>query len=191
MIKKDEIRGLVDRCAQGDRHAQKIIYESYYNRYFTLCFRYLARQDSAADAVNQMFFNVFKSIDQLKEVSNFEGWMKRICINVCLTEIRKNKEKPTVHLEDQYNSSSNSVDNQALSNLTMEELLELVTQLPVQMRKVFNLFVIDGYRHEEIANLLDISEGTSKFHLHEAKARLKEAILNRQETKKIKIVQYG
>lgn len=183
MIKKTEIEEIIVRCKDEDRKAQKLVYESYYARYFTLCLRYLGNSDLAAEAVNQLFLKVFTNIKTLKETKLFEGWMKRICINVCITEIRRNKDNLFESITDDSHFEGLTENNQAISNLTTEELLILITKLPTQMRNVFNMYVIDGFKHDEIAKILNISTGTSKYHLHQAKAKLKEKVEMNMEVK--------
>ena len=192
MIQKNELRNVLNLCKKNDRRAQKLIYDSYYNRYFTLCMRYLNNDELAAGTVNEMFFNVFTKLDKLKDFSLFEGWMKRICINVCLNQIKKNKKHVFVDIESSSHLVVNHTLNNALDNLSVEEIFNKVKQLPSQMRCVFNLYIIEGFKHNEIAEMLDISVGTSKYHLHQAKARLKEAISGSDDfNKKQKLNSYG
>ena len=176
MINKSEIETIVQQCIAEDRKAQKRVYESYYERYFALCKRYLGRHDIAADVLNKTFYQIFTNIKSLKNPYLFEGWMKQICINTCLNEIKKNKKNMIINIDDSAPSALPQIDNEGLENLEMEDLLAMVMELPWRMRSVFNLYVIDGYKHNEICEQLNISIGTSKFHLHQARIKLQEII---------------
>ena len=177
MLKKTELVEIVERCKKNDRKAQKLIYESYYNRYFTLCLRYLNSHELASESVNELFYKVFTKINDLKDLSLFEGWMKKVCINICLNQIKKQKKHAHADIEDYSNHLFvDHVKNDALSTLSMKELLSMVQSLPPQMRNVFNLYIVDGYKHSDIADMLNISEGASKYHLHQAKLKLQKVI---------------
>ena len=176
MIKKSEIDDIIKRCKEDDRRAQLLIYKSYYDRYYTLSLRYMEDHDLACDVVNQLFFKVFTQIDQLKDVKLFEGWMKKICINFCLNEIKKNKAFLFQDIETTVANDLPHSNNEGDSNIGMEELLDIVMRLPVQMRTVFNLYSVDGFTHQEIGKELGISIGTSKYHLHQAKGKLRRII---------------
>ncbi len=176
MIDKIKMENIIEQCKARNRIAQKLIYESYYDRYFTLCKRYLNRDDLAKEALNKMFYQVFTNIKNLKNSNLFEGWMKQICINTCLNVIKKNNKNRFVNIEEAPIGALPKIENKGVSNLVMEDMLQLVMQLPSRMRSVFNLYVIDGYKHQEISEQLNISVGTSKFHLHQARIKLQEMI---------------
>ena len=190
MIDKIKIEDIIKQCIAKNRVAQKLIYENYYDRYFTLCKRYLNNDDLAKEALNKMFYQVFTNIKNLKNPNLFEGWMKQICINTCLNIIKKNNKNRLVNIEEAPVSRLPKIENEGVSNLEMEDLLQMVMQLPSRMRSVFNLHVIDGYKHQEISEQLDISIGTCKFHLHKAREKLQEMIelqYMTEEPKKMKI----
>jgi RNA polymerase sigma-70 factor (ECF subfamily) len=191
MIKKAELIIILGQCKKNDRKAQKVIYDSYYNRYFTLCLRYLNSNDLASASVNELFFKAFTKLNELNDLSLFEGWMKQICINLCLNQIKKNKQHSFVEIDHSNHLFIDQVENNALSDISIEELLSMVKKLPLQMRNVFNLYIIDGFKHNDIAEMLDISEGTSKYHLHQARLKLQKAILmNDDFDKKQKLKRY-
>jgi len=183
MIDRNKIENIIEQCKAKNRVAQKIIYESYYDRYFTLCKRYLKSDDLAKEALNKMFYQVFTNIKNLKNSTLFEGWMKQICINTCLNIIKKNNKNRLVNIEEAPADKLPKIENEGISNLVMEDIFQMVIQLPSRMRSVFNLHVIDGYKHQEISEQLNISVGTSKFHLHQARIKLKEMIELQDKTK--------
>jgi RNA polymerase sigma-70 factor (ECF subfamily) len=192
MIKKAELGEILNQCKKNDRHAQKLVYDSYYCRYFTLCVRYLNCNELASESVNEMFLKAFSNLNKLNDLTLFEGWMKKICINECLNQIKKNKQHLFVDIEDSNHLFIDHDYNDAISNISMEELLLMVKQLPPQMRNVFNLYIIDGHKHNEISEMLSISTGTSKYHLHQARLQLQKAISVKDDyNKKQKLNGYG
>ena len=115
---------------------------------------------------------------------------ERICINTCLNALRKNKKNKFTDIDDIPPNKLLEVENEGLSNLAMEEMLEMIMRLPSRMRSVFNLYVIDGYKHQEISEELNISVGTSKFHLHQARMGLQKMIKLQakvEQTQKLKV----
>ena len=184
MIQRSEIEEVIKRCKANDRAAQQLVYKSYYDRYYTLCMRYMADHDLACDVLNQMFYKVFTNIRQLRDPGLFEGWMKQVCINTCLNELKKRKNNLYQEISETPMHALPRSENEAMSNLGMEELLGMVKRLPLRMRMVFNMYVVDGYSHKEISQQLSISEGTSKFHLNQARIQLKRMI---QDLSNVKI----
>ncbi len=180
-IRPMDIKKVIKCCRHNDRKGQEFLYNAYYSRYFTLCKRYLKSSCLAEEAVNEGFLKVFSNIHSIRDEKLFEGWMKRIFINTCLSELRKKKD-PILDKEEEkvmFLFVDRNADS-GLSNLELEELLSLVVELPDKMREVFNLYTIDGYKHMEIAEMLGISTNTSKAHLHQAKLKLKEKLENLQ-----------
>jgi RNA polymerase sigma factor (sigma-70 family) len=165
---------LVRGCQKNDRLTQKKVYEKYSSKMFVICKRYLKEEYEAEDALANGFFKVFSKIDQYKNEGSFEGWVRRIIVNECLNQLRKNKSMYIV------NSLENAKEQEEYHNadtiLDAEELLQLIAKLPDGYRTVFNLYAIEGYNHQEIADLLQISEGTSKSQLSRARSLLQKYI---------------
>lgn len=135
-----------------------------------ICSRYCSSRDHAQDVLQEAFISIFTGIDKYKGTGSFEGWMTRIVINTAITMNKKwDYRKVTGELEDLELAAP---DLHPVEKLSHQELLQLVQQLPVGYRTVFNLFVIDGYSHDEIAETLKISTGTSKSQLSRAKDQL-------------------
>lgn len=164
---------LIKRCKKQDPKAQKELYELYSARYFGVCKRYFFNIQEAEDALVRGFLKVFQHIENYQSAGSFEGWMHRIFVNECLMEIRKNKNIQ-IALEDA--KEVKSLQTLPAENLEEEDLMKLLYQLPEGCRLVFNLYVIEGYKHKEIAEMLKISEGTSKSQLNLAKSKLKEML---------------
>ena len=156
---------------------QKQLYMDYYARYFTLCIRYMGDRSLAEEVTNEGFLKVFQNYDQLNDYSLLEGWMKRIFINTCLGELRKKKYEFVEIEENTMKLYVERSSDHILEKMAMDDLLKMVAELPTQMRKVFNLSVIDGFKHHEIAEIMNISIGASKSHLHHARAVLQKKII--------------
>jgi len=140
---------------------------------YRLCKRYLKKEEEIEEALADSFFTIFTKLDQLKEAYAFEAWARRITVNHCLATIRK-ATNFNMYLDDVKLISQPSVDE--LNTLEEEDLLNLLNHIPDGCKTVFNLFVIEGFSHKEIAEMLKISEGTSKSQLNAAKTKLKELV---------------
>ncbi len=160
------------RCKKADQKAQKELFEKLYASMYRVCLRYVARQLEAEDCVMRGFMKAFQKLDSFEwqhEHSLF-GWVRRIMVNEALMEIRRNNPLLIVQSED---LPEEAVEENAIDKLSAEELFKLVTELPAGYRTVFNLFVVEGFSHQEIAQMLSISESTSKSQLLKARVRLR------------------
>ncbi len=163
---------IVQQCQKQDPGAQKALYEKYSGLFYAICLRYMKNNVEAEDLLVTSFYKIFSKIDQYQGNGSFEGWMKRIVVNECLMQIRKNNNLNLhVEIEKAYDLKQ---DSTAISNISYQELLELLDDLPTGYRTVFNLYVIEGYKHREIAEQLGISINTSKSQLILAKKKLRE-----------------
>jgi RNA polymerase sigma factor (sigma-70 family) len=160
---------LISNCKKMNRDAQRQVYEHMAPRLYRVCKRYLKKEEAIADA----FYTIFTKIDQLKEDKAFEGWARKIAVNHCLASIKKNTNF-NMYLDDVKVISQPVTDE--INTLEEEDLLNLLNHIPEGCKTVFNLFVIEGFGHKEIATMLNISEGTSKSQLNAAKTKLKELI---------------
>lgn len=161
---------LIQGCKNKDRKTQKLLYEKYSARFFGVCKRYMKDVEAAEDVLIKGFLKIFDNIHSFESKGSFEGWMQRIIVNECLMELRK-KQDFTIYLE-----SSNiqpQRDATVLETLYEQDVLKLLQFLPIGCRTVFNLYVIEGFKHNEIAEKLNITEGTSKSQLNLAKEKLK------------------
>lgn len=160
----------IEGCKRHDRKVQKLLYEKYSARFFGVCKRYMKNPELAEDVLVKGFLKIFDNIDSFEGKGNFEGWMQRIFINECLMELRK-KNDFIVYLES--TNIQPKREATALEHLYEQDILKLLDFLPIGCRTVFNLYIIEGYKHSEIAEQLSISEGTSKSQLNLAKEKLK------------------
>jgi RNA polymerase sigma factor (sigma-70 family) len=167
---------LVNALRKANPKAQRQVYDKYSTRMLGLCFRYICDEMAAEDVMVEGFLKVFAKIDQFNSEGSFEGWIRRIMVNEALGYLRKQKRILEDHLSEDANNVPDYV--QADQNLETEELLNLIGSLPAGYRTVFNLYAIEGYAHIEIAQMLGITESTSKSQLHRARALLQKMVVD-------------
>jgi RNA polymerase sigma factor (sigma-70 family) len=165
---------LIQGCRYSNRIAQKNLYERYFGRVFGIAMRYTKNQEEALDILNSAFLKVFTSLDKYEDNSNLAGWIAKIVFNTAIDHVRRNTKYRQVM--DFNVEAEHSVGNESLDKLQTEDLYRLIQKLPASSRSVFNLYVIDGYKHKEISEILDISVGTSKWHLSNARKELQDLI---------------
>jgi RNA polymerase sigma-70 factor (ECF subfamily) len=177
VLNPDVLKRLVTSCIAGDRKAQKELYDAYAPFIFGVIRRYLYNTEAAQEVLNDTFFRVFTKLHQYGFKGAFEGWIRRIAINLITDNLRQHGkyEKEIATEADTINAY---VDESVVSKLGYNELLNLVHQLPDTHRLVFNLYVFEDLAHKEIAGLLDMTEGNSRWHLNDARRKLKEKIYN-------------
>lgn len=165
---------IVKRCLRGDRKAQRELYEAYAGIYLSLCLRYVKNSMVAEDVMIEGFMKIFEKLSQFEGKGSLEGWMRKIMVTQSLLYLRDNKNLlMEINLDGQENSPALGVTDE---DINCQDLLQLIAELPVGFRTVFNLYVIEGYSHREIQDLLDISESTSKSQLSRARAALKNRL---------------
>ncbi len=171
---------LIAFCIRQDRKAEYELYRVSYSYLMSICLRYSRDRDRASESLNLGYMKILTNLKAYKPEIPFKAWIRRIMINTLIDEYRKNRrESEKVKYVDQYfDSSSYSEVNEALGRINVQQIYEQINKLPEATKNVFNLFVIDGFSHKEIADMLDISEGTSKWHLNAARQKLKEEIEN-------------
>lgn len=167
-----ELKKLIKRCKQRDIKSQKLLYEMFSNVLFSISLKYSRNYDEAEDNLQDAFIKVFEKIHQFQNKGSFEGWLKRITVNVCLQRYRKQKVFELVN-EDALKAEEAYVEDQPY---TLQFLLDCIQKLPDRYRLVFNLYTLDGFSHKEIAAKLQITEGTSKSNLSRAKEILRKKI---------------
>jgi RNA polymerase sigma factor (sigma-70 family) len=176
---------LVKALRKQDPKGQRQVYEKYSSRMLGLCFRYAGDEMIAEDIMVEGFMRVFSKIDQFSGEGSLEGWIRRIMVNEALGYLRKQKRI----LEDALSDEAENIPDYSLAdqNLNADELLNLIGELPVGYRTVFNLYAIEGYAHTEIAGMLGITESTSKSQLHRARALLQKMVFEWEEGYKKKV----
>lgn len=167
---------LLQGCIRGDRLCQKKLYELHHGKMMAICLRYSEDYEEARDILTEGFMKVFLNLTKYQPHHPLETWMKRIMINTAIDHYRKNKKTQYhIPIENAYNESIPD-DFSGLDQLSVDEILKMVQKLSPAYRTVFNLYIVEGYNHREIGEMLNISEGTSKSNLAKAKARLQVLI---------------
>ncbi|HSI74705.1 MAG TPA: sigma-70 family RNA polymerase sigma factor [Lunatimonas sp.] len=165
---------IIKRCLRGDGKAQRELYEAYAGKFLSICLRYVKNSMVAEDIMIEGFMKIFEKLPQYEGKGNFEGWMRKIMVTQSLLYLRDNKNLlMEINLDGQENSPAMGV---ADHDINCQDLLQLIAELPVGFRTVFNLYVIEGYSHREIEGMLGISESTSKSQLSRARAALKNRL---------------
>jgi len=165
---------ILSECIAGRTESQKLLYQYFAPKMFGICLRYANDYHHAEDILQEGFIKVFNNLHKFRREGSFEGWMKRIFINHAIEYYRKSYQfRTTLPLEE---VRERSIDTNILDDLRLKDLLDLIQQLPPGYRTVFNLYVIEGYSHKEIAKMLNIMEGTSKSQLARARVALQEMV---------------
>ena len=173
---------LIKQCKKRERKAQEELYKLFSGKIFGICLKYSRNKVEAEDNLQDSFMTIFNKMEQYTFKGSFEGWMRRITINTVLQKYRKEGVFELV-AEDIKDEAEVLVDD---ANVSLDYLLAIIQELPDRYRLTFSMYVLDGYSHKEIAELLSISEGTSKSNLARARMILKTKIENDQLKKKIK-----
>jgi len=172
---------LILGCCKQDRECQRLLYRQFYAYSMSICIRYTGDEDEAIQVLNDGFLKVFRHIKRYDTNRPFKAWLRAILVNTALNHLRRRKKyKFQVDMED---PSAVSVREDILSKISYRELIAMVQSLSTAYRTVFNLYVIDGYKHEEIADMLGIAVGTSKSNLSKAREKLREMIIENLGTK--------
>ena len=168
---------IIQGCIENKASAQEKLYALYSRRMMAICLRYTRSRAEAEDIFHEAFIKVFKNI-YTWQGGSFEGWMRRIFVNTAINHFHQNK-KYFDHVDASYAESVLSSSENIISQLSNQELLETIDRLPEGYKLIFNLHVVEGYSHNEIAEMLNIAEGSSKSQLSKAKAYLKKLIDDR------------
>jgi RNA polymerase sigma-70 factor (ECF subfamily) len=163
---------IIALAVENNRHAQQKIYTKYASKMLSVCRQYIKDLHHAEDLMITAFMKVFANLKNFEHKGSFEGWIRRIMVNECISYIRA--QKKVSFLEDEYykEDSFNNIE----SNLSVDDIQSLIDSLPDGYKMVFNLYAIEGYKHQEIGEILGISESTSKSQLHHARKMLQEQV---------------
>jgi|TARA_B100002049_G_scaffold16852_1_gene11505 RNA polymerase sigma-70 factor (ECF subfamily) len=172
---------LIHQCKKQDIRAQEKLYRLYSGKLFGLCLKYSNNYQQAEDNLQDGFITIFNKINQYEDKGSFEGWMKRIVINTTLQKHRKEKYFEIIN-ENLLEDPEIEVDDE---EITTDFLLESIQDLPERYRQIFNLYALDGFSHKEIAEMLNISVGSSKSNLARARHILKSKIENHLNDNKV------
>jgi RNA polymerase sigma factor (sigma-70 family) len=177
MVKKyspqDDDATLIEGCRAQHTLAEKYLFERYFGLFLAVTFRYANDRSEAVAMLNDAFLQIFQSINRYQTTGSFRAWMKVIVVRTALKHIRSKAQFSTV--SDDF-ASDYPLSNAAFLSLDSEYILQAIQKLPPATRTVFNLYEIEGYNHAEVAELLNISVGTSKWHLADAKKKLQQLL---------------
>lgn len=175
-------------CLRNQRQSQELLYKQFYGYAMSICLRYTRTREEALDVLNDSFLKVFTKLDQYNPELPFKAWLRRILINTALDQYRQSVQH---YYHDDISQVADQVSTataDAQSQLAYEELLAMISQLSPAYRTVFNLYVIDGYSHDEIAEQLGISVGTSKSNLARARENLRMMLQKKTNNEYTKVV---
>jgi RNA polymerase sigma factor (sigma-70 family) len=177
---------IIAGCRKKNRALQEYVYKIHYSLFLKVCARYAKTMEDAEQLLNDGFLKIFTSLELYNHNGSFNAWMQRIMVNTCLDYLRgaSLKEEMNIHVHSiPAEESDLSVTNEGMENIEFRDMLQMIQLLPTMTRTVFNMFVFDGYNHKEIAVLLTISEGTSHWHVHQARNLLQKKINNSDNQK--------
>lgn len=170
---------LIQDCIKGDRQAHSKLYSKFAPKLFVVCLRYSKNREEAEEVLQEGFLKVFQFLFQFRGQGSLEGWIRRIIVNCALQRLRSNSRLAPVVNIDSYEEQF-IMHDYIENKIGSKELLRMVMSLPPAYKLVFNLYVFDGYKHKEIAELLGISEGTSKSNLSDARTILRNQLCKSQ-----------
>ena len=172
---------IIQGCIDGNRQMQELLYSRFAPKMYGVCLRYAGNTEDADDIIQEGFIKIFKNIGKFRNEGSFEGWVRRIFVNTSIEHFRKKIKLYNVTEVQENTIEDKELD--ALDVLAAKDIIHIINELLPGYKAVFNLHVIEGYSHKEIAELLGITEGTSKSQLARAKGVLKKLIEGRLETK--------
>ncbi len=168
------LQQLITKCKVYDTKAQSELYKLFSSKLFSICLKYSRNYAEAEDNLQDAFVTIFKKIDQFKHKGSFEGWLKRITVN---TALQRYRSQGVFDIVNDQNIEEQIVEINDDEDISIDYLLQIIQELPDRYRLVFNLYVLDGYSHKDIASMLKITDGTSKSNLARARQILKTKVL--------------
>ncbi|MEP6674331.1 MAG: RNA polymerase sigma factor [Ferruginibacter sp.] len=177
-----EKNNIIEGCKNGDRRCQELLYRQYYSAMLKVCYRYTNSPSDASMIYNQAMFKALDNIRQFKQEGDIGAWIRRIVVNSCI-DFCRTKIKFIMHPVSINEEPELPVDPDIYHKFSAEAAMQMLKKLPGNTALVFNLFAIEGYKHEEIATMLDIAVGTSKWQLSEARRLLRLQLLNNADHK--------
>lgn len=176
---KEQVEELLKKCIKGNSRSQRLLYERFYGKMLAVCYRYARDHDEAQDITHEGFIRVFDKLKSFKNTGSLEGWIRRIIVNNAIDYVRAKKKlvfdnEDNTILGNIYDEDYDLVDVNIAKAMKAELITELIQKLSPAYKTVFSLYVLEDYSHQNIADALGISVGTSKSNLAKAKMRLKE-----------------
>lgn len=168
---------LVISCLKNNREAQHLLYKRFASKMYGICLRFSHGDNQAQDILQEGFIKVFSNLPKFRFEGSLEGWIKRIVVNAAIDYLKKNVQY-FQEIDENSNQTFNIIEDEAISLLTVEDLMKIIQELPDSKRLIFNLYAYEGYSHKEIADMLNISIMTSKSQYCKAKKILQERLTN-------------
>ncbi|HEY4151675.1 MAG TPA: sigma-70 family RNA polymerase sigma factor [Chitinophagaceae bacterium] len=165
---------LINGCLAGDRRMQELLYQRFSPKMYAVCLRYASNADDAQDLLQEGFIKVFRNLDKFRKEGSFEGWIRRVFVNTAIEQYRKKVNLNSIGDREEQTIADNSWN--VLDQLGEKDIIGLVQELAPGYRAVFNMYVIEGYSHKDIGEMLGISEGTSKSQLARARVILQKKV---------------
>ncbi len=186
LLSAEELTYHVEACGRNSRESQKVLYGSFYGYAMAICDRYTSHEEDAVEKLNDGFLKIFKEIHHYRPayadvISSFKGWLRKIMVYTAIDHFRKYHKHQEVSQLDNLVYQFPSVSDDAMEKMSYEEIIRSVQKLSPGYRTVFNLFVIEGWSHDEIAGHLGISTGTSKSNLSKARKQLQKILFKQNE----------
>ena len=179
---KIELEQLISLCLKHDRKAESALYKYCFTKLMPVCYKYYQNKDDIVEQVNKAYFKILNSLKTYDKEKSFDAWIKTIMVNTIIDEFRVNNKRNSLFIDkstEDIETTFHPFDlNQAEAKLTADDINIHVQQLPEASKLVFNLFAVEGYNHKEIAEKLGISEGTSKWHVNNARTILKRKLID-------------
>jgi RNA polymerase sigma-70 factor (ECF subfamily) len=179
-----DLNEIVGRCKKNDRNAQKELYDVYAPILFGICLRYSKSSQEAEDILQEGFIKILTKIKFFKGDGSFEGWMKKVIVNTAISHFHKNKKYNELQDIDKIKETEIETEKYDNHEFTQEELLNVINKMPEGYRVIFNMYAIEGFKHKEIAEMLNITESTSKSQYSRAKEKIRQELENISTIKK-------
>lgn len=170
---------LIEKCLKGDQRAQRALFDKFSRKMMSVCMRYIGDREHAEDVLQDGFVKVFTHLASFKREGSFEGWIRRTMVNTSLDYLRKQKNL-AIDADISEAEFLAGEDEKVLSKMRVEQLMELISDMPPGYRTVFNMYAIEGYSHQEIAKELGVTESTSKTQFRKARTYLMSVIVERE-----------
>ena len=169
---------LITDCINRNSKAEFELFKICFSYLMSICIRYTKNEETAKEVLNIGFYRILSNLSKYKTEVPFKAWIRRVMINTLINEYKKEKihYDNVLYVENYYETDNYADINEAITKINADDIYEMIAKLPPASKQVFNLYYIDGFKHKEIAELLNITEGTSKWHLNSAKEKLKEMI---------------
>lgn len=178
MTTKLEEKELIERCLAGEKKAEKLLYQQYAGKMMSVCMRYMGSRSKAEDILQEGFMKLFKSLNKFSFSGSFEGYVRRIMVNCAFRELNRFRNK-NEFFGYEYETTESKASN-VVQKMAVDDIMKLISRLPEGYRMVFNLYIIDGYSHREIADMMNIAESTSRSQLTKARKMLQGMILENE-----------